>query len=1229
MKNHKITLARPCSGLRIGAALAAAGFLQVQAGVLITSVVETNGDNEATDTIAAQWTGETFVSGVAGEPITGSAADAPYTVGFFQDGAPAFVDRNHAYADDVGNSLPIPLYLVDGEYLMSGNDNRDNDTYVLDVTVSKPVICYMLIDNRTNEGDNGTPPGVGPGTGFMEWIDGTWTPVIQAGNRRGDLTQPDEVGIDEGADGDIDQWYSVYSKAFPAGTFQLFQANNASRNMYGVVVKEPPTAPVMGPVVGTAASFVTYLQDQGGLAVVTGSIEVQLDGEVVVTSDTKTGDRTDITYDLLAAGKDLLPAGTDHTVTINASDDGGNDYTFERTFTVGPYLTIPAEFGVASASGAGMNVDAYQTTQAPFPGLNSIPTTEHWWARGFTEAGVEWPNNYAYWDGVFSAGIQVVNWVADHGTYGGDIGATPASGPDNFNSALPTTGPIPNDLAPGIPGIEVSYNNYVVEVFTYLQLDAGYYRMGVNSDDGFKVSVAQGQPGPLGLTLGLFDGGRGANDTLFDFAVTQTGYYPFRLLQWQGTGDASCEWFVVNLETGGKTLVNGPGCPVKAYMSGTDRAHVSRLLPADGYMGSEIQPEIRIELEDGSTQVDASTIKLSVAGEEVTPNVTKSGTLTTVTYTPAAALPAGFNDVVFTAQDNGTPPLALDFTSRVFSPWLPLDKPPYQQTEDGMVVIDAEYFHDRIARSNHAWEFMTAVPDYSAEGYMQALPDGVGGTTSNYPGFLTQNPELIYQVNFVKTGLHYLWIRGQAIGGNDDSVHAGLDGDSTASSQRIDGMGGYNPRNVWVWVPGVNATNPDTGDNRATLTISTTGDHTVHVWQREDGFKIDKLILTTDVDFAPIGLGPDSSRFVGEAPPPSVEITSPADFAKLPAGDVTLTVAASDVNGTVTKVEFYANDEPIGESTAAPFSFTWTNPPAGRYVLQAIVTDNDNDTGKSGRVNVQVGTPPPLALFIVADAAAVNVSDTAVADRLAAFGFEVSTISDEVSRTEDAGFADLIVASSTVGSGNVADKFLDAAVPFITWEQAVQDDMLMTLDTDGTDRGNAGDQTDLIITNADHPLAAGLSAGTHTVATTPTSLSWGEPNAATAIIVATLADGSGHPCIYAYDQGALLIDGTTPAAGKRILLPLSDSAYEVLNADGLALVDAALSWATGRAIEESPEFDPPILNGTTLTITWTGGGTLQEAPALGQWTDVTPQPSGNSHTTDVGAAPARFYRLVR
>lgn len=221
---------------------------QLMAAGVITNVVETNGDNEATDTIAAQWSGQVFSVSIANEPVPGAAVGDSYTVGTFQDLAPTFVDRNHRYTNTHEGSevFPIPSYLLGGDYIMSGNDNRDNATYLLDVTVSSPVTAYMLIDNRLGkaDGSNTTAPALGPTS--MQWIlDGGWAPVMTGANRAGDMLLPDEVGIDEGADGGINQWYSIYAKDFPAGTFQLFQADNAGRNMYGVVVVPEPSSIVL------------------------------------------------------------------------------------------------------------------------------------------------------------------------------------------------------------------------------------------------------------------------------------------------------------------------------------------------------------------------------------------------------------------------------------------------------------------------------------------------------------------------------------------------------------------------------------------------------------------------------------------------------------------------------------------------------------------------------------------------------------------------------------------------------------------------------------------------------------------------------------------------------------------------------------------------------------------------------------------------------------------------
>lgn len=240
--NQLIVIARRIAVAVSGASIA----LSLNAGV-ITEVIETGGDNEATDTILAKWSGQTWSVTMANEPVPGLIVGDQYTAGIFGSGAPAFVDRNHRYLDDVANNLPVPGYLVGFEYIMAGNDNRDNASYRLDVTVNSPVTVYMLIDNRLSDGDNTTPPTFD--ATHMQWIvDGAWSPTANGFNRSKNPSAPDEVAIDESADGTINQWYSIYYKNVDAGTFSLYQADNAGRNMYGAVlapIPEPSTLALM------------------------------------------------------------------------------------------------------------------------------------------------------------------------------------------------------------------------------------------------------------------------------------------------------------------------------------------------------------------------------------------------------------------------------------------------------------------------------------------------------------------------------------------------------------------------------------------------------------------------------------------------------------------------------------------------------------------------------------------------------------------------------------------------------------------------------------------------------------------------------------------------------------------------------------------------------------------------------------------------------------------------
>jgi len=90
---------------------------------------------------------------------------------------------------------------------------------------------------------------------------------------------------------------------------------------------------------------------------------------------------------------------------------------------------------------------------------------------------------------------------------------------------------------------------------------------------------------------------------------------------------------------------------------------------------------------------------------------------------------------------------------------------------------------------------------------------------------------------------------------------------------------------------------------------------------------------------------------------PSVSITSPANNASFAApASISIQASATDSDGTIAKVEFFNGGTKLGESTTAPYSFSWTNVAAGTYTLTAKATDNANGASTSAAVTVVVGT---------------------------------------------------------------------------------------------------------------------------------------------------------------------------------------------------------------------------------------------------------------------------------
>ena len=89
--------------------------------------------------------------------------------------------------------------------------------------------------------------------------------------------------------------------------------------------------------------------------------------------------------------------------------------------------------------------------------------------------------------------------------------------------------------------------------------------------------------------------------------------------------------------------------------------------------------------------------------------------------------------------------------------------------------------------------------------------------------------------------------------------------------------------------------------------------------------------------------------------PPDVNITNPIAGANFSSGaNITIDANASDPDGTIAKVDFFAGSNLIGTDMNSPYSFTWISAPGGPHVLTARATDNSGDTTVSSPINITV-----------------------------------------------------------------------------------------------------------------------------------------------------------------------------------------------------------------------------------------------------------------------------------
>ena len=106
---------------------------------------------------------------------------------------------------------------------------------------------------------------------------------------------------------------------------------------------------------------------------------------------------------------------------------------------------------------------------------------------------------------------------------------------------------------------------------------------------------------------------------------------------------------------------------------------------------------------------------------------------------------------------------------------------------------------------------------------------------------------------------------------------------------------------------------------------------------------------------------------------PTVSITAPSGGGTYFA-PATISVAASaaDVDGSVARVDFYANGAAIGSATTAPYTALWSGISAGTYAITAVATDNRGAQTTSSPISISVLAGPALTVTGGLDGSTVN-----------------------------------------------------------------------------------------------------------------------------------------------------------------------------------------------------------------------------------------------------------------
>ncbi len=411
------------------------------------------------------------------------------------------------------------------------------------------------------------------------------------------------------------------------------------------------SAPRLVEVGGNRNGFQVRIQNFSA-SVDEGSVQASLNDEAVTPDVQTSGGLTTISYNFPEVP---LPMST-HQVSLSFSDTNQSLHQIEFQFTVPFFQPIPVNSArpVSEAGDPGFLWRVYLVENGTV-GNTTL-------AESALAGDSQWGENLADPQAVYRSTVGDGKQGAANEPIEFEIGTV-----INLDQAQDGgAGGFPNnDGMPGIPGLREegenvdNTNDFAAEILTWLHLTPGDWEFTVNSDDGFKMTMGGAHPSDkLASNIGEFTGTRGAQDSTFSVTVYEEGLYPARILWFERGGDASIE-FVVTGANGARHLVNAENSPVKSYRSVTGAARPYAVAVTPGFGATGVSPDANVEIVlNDAGDVDASAVSLSLNGDAVNPEVSKSGDTVSITYDP---------DGFFASESENT--IALNWTTGVDRSW--------------------------------------------------------------------------------------------------------------------------------------------------------------------------------------------------------------------------------------------------------------------------------------------------------------------------------------------------------------------------------------------------------------------------------------------------------------------------------------------------------------------------------------------------------------------------------